>query len=337
MANEDKWDRTDNVSTSFKPFAWIKQLLFGTGGGQKEYPAIHNNPDMKNNINTSPEAESNSQRSDHVRQFAITWYLDDEVAKLVKQNPAGEREGASEQEKYPDELYDKALSEAIKKAENYLKPFFSYDLDEIYSIHWDSEAEGGKDKDTTTLSADQEDAEAGYCFGVSEYLPYGTYVAVEQQPFSKDLGDLFNKHYKTDAPKEIELPAVYERGKSGSDKTPEELASYYSYNAADTVSQLSSKYHIRFNEEWSGENGEDKRNYVIRAHSRLGDYEIYPYGLDLQAISGTSPGDPSGKGHFTITQEKNDPGKDYYNTSIHSKEAGGSPNSHYLADDGNTG
>lgn len=337
VANEDKWDRTDNGSTSFKPFAWIKQLLFGTAGGQKEYPAIHNNPDMKNNINTSPEAESNSQRSDHVRQFAITWYLDDEVAKLVKQNPAGETEGASEQEKYPDEIYDKALSEAIKKAENYLKPFFSYDLDEIYSIHWDSEAEGGKDKDTTTLSADQEDAEAGYCFGVSEYLPYGTYVAVEQQPFSKDLGDLFNKHYKTDAPKEIELPAVYERGKSGSDKTPEELASYYSYNAADTVSQLSSKYHIRFNEEWSGENGEDKRNYVIRAHSRLGDYEIYPYGLDLQAISGTSPGDPSGKGHFTITQEKNDPGKDYYNTSIHSKEAGGSPNSHYLADDGNTG
>ncbi|MEX0125450.1 SpaA isopeptide-forming pilin-related protein, partial [Clostridium butyricum] len=37
------------------------------------------------------------------------------------------------------------------------------------------------------------------------------------------------------------------------------------------------------------------------------------------------------------TQEKNDPGKDYYNTSIHSKEAGGSPNSHYLADDGNAG
>ena len=337
VANEDKWDRTDNGSTSFKPFAWIKQLLFGTAGGQKEYPAIHNNPDMKNNINTSPEAESNSQRSDHVRQFAITWYLDDEVAKLVKQNPAGETEGASEQEKYPDEIYDKALSEAIKKAENYLKPFFSYDLDEIYSIHWDSEAEGGKDKDTTTLSADQEDAEAGYCFGVSEYLPYGTYVAVEQQQFNKNLGDLFNKHYKTDAPKEIELPAVYEGGKSGSDKTPEELASYYRYNAEDTVSQLSSKYHIRFNEEWPGENGEDKRNYVIRAHSRLGDYEIYPYGLDLQAISGTSPGDPSGKGHFTITQEKNDPGKDYYNTSIHSKEAGGSPNSHYLADDGNAG
>jgi hypothetical protein len=337
VANEDKWDRTDNGSTSFKPFAWIKQLLFGTEGGEKEYPAIHNNLNMRNIMNTSGDAESNSQRSDHVRQFAITWYLDDEVAKLVKKNPAGEIEGASGSEKYPDEIYDKALSEAIKKAENYLKPFFSYDLDEIYSIHWDSETEGGKDKDTTTLSADQEDGEAKYCYGVSEYLPYGTYVAVEQQPFNKDLGDFFNKHYKTDAPKEIELPAVYEGGKSGSDKTPEELANYYRYSVTDTVSQLSSKYHIRFSEEWPGENGEDKRKYVIRSHSRLGDYEIYPYGLDLQTISGSAPGDPSGKGHFTITQEKNDPGKDYYNTMIHSKEAGGSPSSHYLADDGNAG
>ncbi|WP_394524838.1 SpaA isopeptide-forming pilin-related protein [Lacrimispora sp. JR3] len=337
VANEDRWDRTDNDSTSFKPFAWIKKLLFGTGGGETQYPAIHNNPDMKNSINTSEEAENNSQRSDHVRQFAITWYLDDEVAKLVKKNPAGETEGIAGSETYSDEIYDKALSEAIKKAENYLKPFFSYDLDEIYSIAWDSEAEGGKDKDTTTLSADQEDAEARYCYGVSEYLPYGTYVAVEQQPFNKDLGDLFNKHYKTDAPKEIELPSVYEEGKSGSDKTPEELAIYYRYNEMDTVSQLSSKYHIRFNEEWPGESAEDKRTYVIRAHSRLGDYEIFPYGLDLQAISGSAAGDPSGKGHFTITQEKNDPGKDYYNTMVDPVENGGNSNSHYQGDDGNAG
>lgn len=337
VANEDQWDRTDNGSTSFKTFAWIKKLLFGTNGGEKQFPVIHNNPDIKNNINTSGEAESNSQRSDHVRQFAITWYLDDEVVKLVKKNSSGETESAAGSEAYSDEIYDMALSEAIKKAENYLKPFFSYDLDEIYSIAWDSEAEGGNDKDTTTLSADQEGAEARYCYGVSEYLPYGTYVAVEQQPFNKDLGDLFNKNYKTDAPKEIELPAVYEGGKSGSDKTPEELADYYRYNAADTASQLSSKYHIRFNEEWPGESGEDKRTHVIRAHSRLGDYEIYPYGLDLQAISGTAPGDPTGKGHFTITQEKNDPLKDYYNTMVDPAEEGGNSNSHYLADDGNAG
>ena len=345
VANSDKWDRTDNKSSSFKPFSLIKGLLFGTGGGEREYPAGHNNSQIENSVNTSATAKDNALRSDHVRQFAITWYLDDEVAKLVKKNPAGETENSEGSEKYSDEVYDKALSEAIKKAENYLKPFFSYDLDEIYAIAWDSEADGGKDHDTMTLSADQEDAVAGYCYGISEYLPYGTYVAVEQQPFNKDLGDLFNKHYKTDAPKEIELPAIYaqrsgadpEGGKSGSDKTPEELAGYYRYNAADTVSQLSSKYHIRFNEEWPGENGNDLRKYVIRAHNRLGDYEIYQYGLDLDKLSEMAAGDPSGRGHFTITQGVNDPIKDYYNTLVDPEEAGGNPNSRYLADDGNSG
>lgn len=337
VANNDKWDRTDNQSSSFKPFAFIRGILFGVNGGEKQYPAIHNNSDMRNNINTSNPASDNALRSDHVRQFAITWYLNDEVKKLVRENQAGETESASGGEVYPDEIYDQALSEAIKKAENYLKPFFAYDLDEIYAIAWDSEIDGGKDQDTTTLSADQEDSESGYNYGISEYLPYGTYVAVEQQPFNKDLGDLYNKHYQTDAPKEIELPAVYEGGKAGVDQTPEKLAGYYRYNVANTVSQLSAKYHIRFNEEWPGEGGEDLRKYVIRAHNRLGDYKVYPYGLDIHKLSGAAPGDPSGPGHFTITQGVNDPVKDYYNTLVDPAEAGGNPGSHYLADDGNAG
>ena len=327
VANSDKWDRTDNKSSSLKPFAFIKGLLFGTGGAEKQYPAAHNNPETENGINTSGTSKDNALRSDHVRQFAITWYLDDEVEKLVKKNPAGETESAACGETYSDEVYDKALSEAIKKAEKYLKPFFAYDLDEIYAIAWDSEADGGKDHNTTTLSADHEDESAGYCYGISQCLPYGTYVAVEQQPFSKELGDLYNKHYKTDAPKEIELPAVYEGGKSGADKTPEELADYYQYHAANTVSQLSAKYHIRFNEEWPGEGGEDLRKHIIQAHNRLGNYEIYPYGLDLDKLSG----------HFTITQGANDPLKDYYNLLVDQETAGGNPNSHYLADDGNAG
>ena len=44
----------------------------------------------------------------------------------------------------------------------------------------DSESDGGRDKDKTTLSADKEEAAFGYCYGISEYLPYGTYVTVEQ-------------------------------------------------------------------------------------------------------------------------------------------------------------
>jgi len=334
VANVDQWDQADKKTSSFKPFAFIKKLLFGTAGGEKEYPAVPDNPDIENDTNTSDPARDNAIRSDEVRQFAITWYLDDEVAKLVKENQAGETESASGSESYPDQIYDQALNSAIKKAENYLKPFFTYDLDEIYSIAWDSETDGGSDKDLTTLSADTEDSASGYTYGISEYLPYGAYLAVEQQPFNKDLGDLFNKHYKTDAPKEIELPAVYEGGKSGTDQTPEKLSSYYNYSAADSVSSLSAKYHIRFNEEWPGES-EDLRKYVIRGHNYLGNYEVYPYGLDLDELSGTSAGDPSGNGHVTITQDGTDPMKDYYNTLVDSAEEGGNAASHYLADDKN--
>ncbi|WP_349673852.1 SpaA isopeptide-forming pilin-related protein [Lacrimispora sp.] len=336
VANEDQWDRTENNSSSFKLFAFIKKLLFGITGGEKVYPALHNNPDIENRINTLDTAKDNALRSDHVRQFAITWYLETEVAKLVKENQAEETESATGNESYPDQIYDQALASAIKKAENYLKPFFTYDFDEIYSIAWDSEADGGKDKDNTTLSVDLEDDGAGYCYGISEYLPYGTYVTVEQQPFNKDLGDLFNKHYKTDAPKEIELPAVYEGGKSGSDQTPEILSRYYNYKLSDTASQLSAKYHIRFNEEWLGE-AEDLRKYVIRGHNYLGNYEIYPYGLDLKKLSGSASGDPSGKAHFTITQGETDPVKDYYNTLVDPAETGGNESSHYLTDNGNYG
>lgn len=40
-------------------------------------------------------------------------------------------------------------------------------------------------------------------------LPYGTYVVVEQQPKYAWLKDWKNRHYETDRPKEIKLPAVY--------------------------------------------------------------------------------------------------------------------------------
>ena len=84
------------------------------------------------------------------------------------------------------QVYDRALYKAILKAEEYLKPFFKYDLDSLYSIRWDSEENGGIDRDKTTLSAWQlkiQGGEVEYAFGISEYLPYGTYVLAEQQPF----------------------------------------------------------------------------------------------------------------------------------------------------------
>ncbi|MFQ7536312.1 MAG: hypothetical protein ACLRL6_02495 [Clostridium sp.] len=253
----------------------------------------------------------------------------------MKENNAGETEGATGSESYQDEIYDIALFQAIMKAENYLKPFFTYDLDEIYSIEWDGEADGGKDGDKTTLSADQEDAAAEYCYGVSEYLPYGSYVTVEQQPAEKDLDDFYNKHYKIDEPKEIELPAVYEGGKAGADTTPEQLSNHYKYKESEPVAKLTAKYYIRFNEEWPEVGTEN--NYVIKAHGYYGDYEIYKYGLDLDKLDGTAAGDPTGAAHFQITQSPMDPTKDYYNTIVDPEEQGGNPDSYYFADDGNTG
>ena len=38
VANQDKWDRGDKTSTSFKPFAWIREALFGTGEGEAQNP-----------------------------------------------------------------------------------------------------------------------------------------------------------------------------------------------------------------------------------------------------------------------------------------------------------
>lgn len=320
-ANHDKWDRKDNASTSHKPFAFIRELIFGTAGGEKAYPAVHNNSETENRVNTSEAARENAKRSDAVRQFAITWYLDGEVKKITEDNGGGESQAAGAGETYQEEIYDKALLQAILKAENYLKPFFTYDLDEIYSIAWDSETDGGSDKDRTTLAADTlretagnglETSKDGYFYGVSKYLPYGAYIAVEQQPYSAGLGDFYNKHYKTDKPKEIVLPALYEDG--GNLVSPEKFCDIYQYTGTYTPENLQKKYHIRMNEEWSAAHTGDLRDYVIRAHNRDGDFEVYKYGLAADKLTGkiAYPGGDYSYQGFTVTQEAFDPYKDVY-------------------------
>lgn len=307
VANADKWDHAENSSTSFKPFALIKKFLFGIGGAENQYPAGHNNAEIKNEINTSDIAADNALRSDNVRQFAITWYLDDEVAKLVKKNQSEETESATGRNTYSDEVYDKAFSEAIKKAENYLKPFFSYDIDRIYSIEWDSAQEGGADKDLTTLSADTLFGDTagnsgGYYFATSKYLPYGTYVVAEQQPKYSNLGDLKNKHYQIDKPREVSLPSVY-ANYDGSQATPEVTNNYYNYFVGTTQPEMESKYKIRFNEEHGN---------IIKGRNANGDFEVYKYGMDMDnirnAISGTGSGD-----YFALSQNEFKPYKNYYN------------------------
>ena len=135
---------------------------------------------------------------------------------------------------------------------------------------------------------------------------------MEQQPYSAELGDFYNKHYKTDKPKEIILPALYEEG--GNEVSPEKLSAAYRYNSTDTPEKLQEKYHIRMNEEWADTHTDDLRNYVIRAHNHDGDFEIYKYGLDADKLTGKIiyPGGSYNYQGFTVTQGGFDPFKDVY-------------------------
>ena len=127
-ADTDCWKRRGFLwNTSFKPFA--ASLITG----------------KQNEINTSEYAKENAKRSDAVRQFAIDWYLKAEQEQMKQGENA-----------YSDEQYDHALYLAIQKAEDYLQPFFKYDLGKIYAIAWDCEENGGLDGDRMTLAVRKE-------------------------------------------------------------------------------------------------------------------------------------------------------------------------------------
>lgn len=323
----EEWDAVRNAwegildgstpDTSYKPFARILAGRYSASGDSAGcYPAIHDNKEQKNECSTGEEAKKNAKSSDAVRQFAITWYLDHEVDKLAAELEDGEV-------RYSDEIYDKALYEAIRKANHYLTPFFRYDLDTVYSVEWDEEADGGEDRDKTTVCADTAEVLPvnGY-YGVSRYLPYGTYVVVEQQP------DAFPQtHYRLDAPKEIALPSVYEPGEPGT------LARACRYRGNETPEELASRFRIRFNEEWAENHTDDLNEYVIAAHNADGDFEVYKYGMELGKLSElAASGENRG---WKETQDVYDPIRDAYNDPVVcTKEAGGNPDSHYYADDG---
>lgn len=299
-ANNDKWDDAAPTYTSWQPIG--------------------------NAANRTGDTVENARVSDKVRQFAIDWYLDDEIRKLVKEVPGGvnETEDADGNVAYTDEMYDAALRAAITKAENYLKPFFAYDLDEIYAIEWDSTEGGGSDGDTTTLSADTLHGDPdpasgdGYYYGLSGYLPYGTYVVAEQQPRYSGLEDFKNRHYQVDRPKEAILPAAYD-SYAGSQSSPEILNGYYNYDAGMAQEDMELRYRIRFNEEDS----------VIKAHNNYGDFEVYKYGQDIRRITNGVPGAPGAGDYYALTQSEYRPEKNYYNsTDIRSNDG----NDYYLTE-----
>ena len=172
-------------------------------------------------------------------------------------------------------------------------------MDAIYAIQWDPEEGGGKDNDKTTLSADKREEE--WCLGVSEVLPYGIYVIVEQQPRYAALEDLKNRHYKIDAPQEIPIPAVYE-SYEGAVKTPQKMSSHYTYHREMSPEDMAARYQIRFNQE----------EHVVKAHNHCGDFEIYKYGLSMGDIANGAA--EAGEGdYFGLTQSRWKPLANYYN------------------------
>lgn len=347
IENTDGVDKDNTAGgdrdTSFKPFQWIREDIYKENGEERDYyNGTANNENTENAKNTSTFAHENAEASDAVRQFAIDYYLQDEVAKLVQNNGQDEDEAITTPT-YAEEVYDTALHNALIKAVNYLKPFYDNDLDTIYAVEWDTEANGGADNDYTTLNVSETDAEKSYYYAISSYLPYGTYVLVEQQPTRIDgtINDFTNKNYKTDNPKEVTLPAVYE-GNSSND-TFDNYDETYFYKAELTPEELAKDYYIRFNEEWAENHTDDLRSYVIRAHNNDGDYEIYKYGLDIDKLTSaiTYNGGTYDYDGFSVTQETSDPLKDYYNPihKVNGKNVtsaeGANDNSHYFADDKN--
>ena len=127
LANTDGADKDGTAggdrSTSFKPFRWIREHVFGDRDGYIQYPAVNNGENTEVVVNTSDQARANANASDAVRQFAVKWYLEDEAAKLMVDNGLGENIAKPDGKiGYDEAVYDMALFEAIAKAYNYLRP-----------------------------------------------------------------------------------------------------------------------------------------------------------------------------------------------------------------------
>lgn len=346
IENTDGADKDNTAGgdrdTSFKPFRWIREHMFGNRSDYENYPADHDGTNTEVTTSTSDFAKANAEASDAVRQFAVKWYLEDEAAKLITNNGVNEdiAKNSDGTIPYDEAIYDEALFHAIAKTYNYLKPFYVNDLDTIYSVEWDSAENGGADKDFTTLSIDIKDNEKHY--NVSSYLPYGVYVVVEQHPERRDgsINDWENRSYAIEKPKEVIVPSVYDAPETND--TTDNYDPHYSY-AYDMTTQDQAKkenYLLRFGEEWAHNNPQDEREYVIRAHGYQGDYEIYKYGLDMDRLTGTiNYGTNYDYAGWKLTQDIFDPIKDYYDTKHKGKpgleaigtEDGGNDASDYMA------
>ena len=116
------------------------------------------------------------------------------------------------------------------------------------------------------------------------------------------MEDFKNRHYQIDKPKEVTLPSVY-ADYAGSQASPEVMNRYYHYSAVLPLAQMEQKYHIRFNEE---------APHVIHGRNADGDFEVYKYGLNINAIRNGGEGAGAGD-YYSLTQDEWKPYKNYYN------------------------
>lgn len=204
--------------------------------------------------------EAGPGRDFAVEQFAVT-YLD--VDRYKQEILAAEPELSS------DIAYSRALERAGNEAAAYLAAFRG--LEQKLAVPWDSDPNGGADRDRTTLQCNTKNGKDDY-YNNSVMLPYGTYVMVEQVPAELEH-ELANRHYEPDYPKEITLPFApdididHNTGETVLDSGAGNP--FFRYDSKDQPEDLIRKYKIRFNEE----------NHVIKAHRSDGDFLIYKYGL----------------------------------------------------------
>lgn len=213
-----------------------------------------------------PGTEAAEQK---LTEFALS-YVDVKAYKeeILKQQP----------DLNEDRAYRQALAQAKEEAKAYTERFKG--LDEKLSIAWDRDPSRGADRDKKTLQCSTRNGKDDY-FDTSIMLPYGEYVMVEQQPSAFE-GELANRHYRIEEPKEITLPFVpeiVENEQTGEENVLDETgSSYFRYNSTDSAEELVRKYKIRFNGE----------SHVIRANGQDGEFEVYKYGLDLNSRPGHS-------------------------------------------------
>lgn len=176
---------------------------------------------------------------------------------------------------------------------------FSY----LMALDW-KVPDGDWDRSLKVICADKieegPDGSKSY-FGVSQPMPYGTYVIQELPPLGFP-----NNSYQIDKPREITIPFVSKNG-GGGDMNDGPPSKEYLYDAAMETEEMEQKYYIRFQEE----------AHVIRAHNSDGDFPVYKYGANTDIFSQPYPNPGVGEYYkFGASEKKGMEDSVYYETYI---------------------